>query len=97
MTIADKVPHLHPQVAMSVIDGEAVVVLPQAGQIEVLNEVGARVLQLVDGKRTIADIAEVIVREYNVEMEQATEDVEELIEGLVGDGALVLSADPGEL
>ena len=96
MAIADRVPRFHPQVAMSVIGGEAVLVLPQDGQIEVLNEVGARVLQLVDGKRTITDIAAVIVREYEVEVEQATQDVAQLVQGLVGDGALVLTGDPGE-
>ena len=37
----------HPGVVYQIVDGEAVVVLPQAGQIKVLNEVGTRIWSLL--------------------------------------------------
>ena len=90
MTIADKRPQLHPQVATRTIDGEAVVVLPREGQLEVLNETGTHVWELIDGTRTVREIAELIVGEYEVSFERAIVDVETLVGDLVRDSALVL-------
>jgi hypothetical protein len=95
MPIADEYPQLHPQVAGRIIDGEAVVVLPQEGQIEVLNEVGARIWELIDGLRSVRDIAQAIVDEYEVDMDCAVQDVKEFIQELVRDGAVVLAERPG--
>ena len=48
-----------------------------------LNEVGARVYDLVDGKRAVRDIIAAIVEEFDVSAEQAEGDVTQFIEQLV--------------
>jgi len=89
--LADKYPVLHPQVAARIIDGEAVIVLPESSQVNVLNEVGSRIWELIDGTRSIGEITEIIVAEYDVSAEQAERDVEEFIEELVENKMLVLA------
>ena len=91
MKLADKYPVLHPQVAARIIDGEAVIVLPQSGQVNVLNEVGSRIWELIDGTLSVGEITETIVAEYDVSAEQAERDVEEFIEELVENKMLVLA------
>ena len=47
-------------IAWRVIDGEALVVSPKDSLIYPLNDVGARIWELLDGKRTVSDIASII-------------------------------------
>lgn len=68
-------PTPHPSVVGRIIDDEAVLVLPEQGEVKVLNEVGARIWQLIDGSRTVEEIADVIYSEYEVDEEQARSDV----------------------
>jgi hypothetical protein len=48
-----------------------------------LNEVGARVYELIDGKRPVKDIVSAIVTEFEVTPETAEADVKEFIEQLL--------------
>ncbi len=48
-----------------------------------LNEVGARVYELVDGKRSVRDICAVIVDEFDASAEQAEADVSQFVEQLL--------------
>ena len=48
-----------------------------------LNEVGARVYELVDGERSVRDICTVIVEEFDVSAEKAEADVVEFLEQLI--------------
>jgi len=77
-------------VAGRVIEDEAVLVLPDSGQVLVLNQVGGRIWELADGTRTVAEIAKVIVDEYEVTEEQALADVQAFIEKLMEKQVLVL-------
>lgn len=54
---------------------EAVIVLPDKGQIKVFNEVGARIWSLIDGVRTIEDIIYIIVNEYQIPKKVAEKDI----------------------
>ncbi len=56
--------------------------------IFVLNDTAKRVWELVDGRRTLGEIASAIVSEYRVSNEQAHEDVREFVERL-REGGLV--------
>ena len=47
-----------------------------------LNEVAARVYELVDGRRAVRDICSVIVEEFDVSPEQAEADVSQFVEQL---------------
>lgn len=90
MKLTEKYPVLHPQVAARVIDGEAVIVLPESGQVNVLNEVGSSIWELIDGTRNVGEIMKIIVAEYDVTIEQAEGDVNEFIQELVENKMLVL-------
>lgn len=48
-----------------------------------LNEVGARVYELIDGERSLSAIADAIVSEFDVTPEQAQRDVSEFIDQLL--------------
>ena len=63
MDLANRFPAPHNQVAGRVIDGEAVLVLAESSKVQILNEVGARVWELADGTRSLAQIIDTIVGE----------------------------------
>jgi len=44
------------------------------GYVYTLNAVGGRILELIDGERSVADIAATVVQEYEVTTEQALAD-----------------------
>ena len=52
----DSIPQRSPTVVSRLLDEEAVLVHPVQGKVRVLNPVGARVWELVDGQRTLAAI-----------------------------------------
>ena len=89
-----QLPTLHPQVAASVVDGQAVIVMADSGQVTVLNEVGTRVWQLIDGKRSVDQIVQAIVAEYEVTPDVAWQDTEHFLERLVEVQAIILSDPP---
>jgi hypothetical protein len=74
MITLDMIPSPNPAVVSRVIKDEAVLVLPARGQVKVLNEVGARIWSLVDGKRTVGNIIATIEAEYAVSAEVALND-----------------------
>lgn len=48
------------------LEHEAVVVLPDRGEVKVLNEVGAQIWLLADGTRSVRDIVAALCAEYEV-------------------------------
>jgi len=74
--------------------GETVLVLPERGQVKVLNEVGARVWALVDGSRDIAAIIDAVCDEYEVERERAEADTLIFVADLEAKGLVSLAAVP---
>jgi hypothetical protein len=74
---------LDPQVATRIVDGSAVIVAADSGQVTVLNKVGTRVWELIDGTRNVGEIVRMIQSEYAVEPEQARQDVHALIQKLL--------------
>ena len=57
-----------------VLEREAVIVLPEKGEVKVLNDVGARIWALADGSRSVREIAAVIASNYEVSPAQAEAD-----------------------
>lgn len=84
----------HRQVAGRVIDDEAVLVLSETGDVQVLNETGARIWELADGTRTVDQIARAIADEYAVDFAQAAPDVLAFVQRLAAEQVLVLSDAP---
>lgn len=72
--------------------GDTVVLLtPDSGQYFTLNEVGGRIWELADGTRSVAEIAGVLVEEYDAPLEEIEADALEVLgelatERLVSDG-----------
>jgi len=85
------VPVLAPGVVGRIVNNEAVLVLTKQNRVEVLNEVGARIWSLVDGRHSVGAIAAQICIEYQVEQTEAERDTLELVASLVDRGAFVLS------
>jgi len=79
-----------PEAVSKIIGQEAVIILPAAGEVNILNEVGSRLWELVDGQRTIAELAVKICDEYAVTFEQAEEDALDFIQRMVERKLLVL-------
>jgi hypothetical protein len=73
---------------------EAVIVLPASGKIEVLNDVGARIWSLVDGRRSVRDIATLLSDEYQVDSALAEVDTLAFLEDLAGRGAISFRETP---
>ena len=91
MNLANTYPEPHPQTAGRVIDGEAVLILSDSAEINVLNPVGSRIFELIDGNKSIAQIVETIADEYNVPQDDAQQDTISFIEELVAHQVLVLT------
>ena len=81
------------------IAGETVIV-PVSGNVAglesvyTLNEVGSFVWQLIDGRSTAQAIAEAVGAEYDVTLDQAARDVDELLSTLEGKGLVRPSGEP---
>lgn len=84
----------HAQVAARVVDGEAIIVLADAGEVNVLNPVGTRIWELIDGTRSVQQIVNKIETEYNVTAQAARQDVEEFLQQLLQAQAVTLQARP---
>lgn len=79
--------------ASRVIEGKAVVITVDQNELHVLNGVGTRVWQLLDG-RELGSIVETIVSEFEVDAERAAGDVCRFVEQLFAVGAVQVKQAP---
>jgi len=84
-------PQREPAAAWRVIDGEAVMVLPATGKVHTLNEVGTRFWELVDGQRTLEQIAAALADEFDAPSERVEADCRAFVEELSARGLLVVA------
>ena len=73
------------------VNGEALIVLTQRRQLHRLNAVGTRVWECCDERR-VSDIVELIVNEFEVQLEAAQRDVCEFLDNLRQLGAVEIDA-----
>ena len=92
MLTIDSYPIPRPTVQGRLLENEAVVVLPEKGQVKVLNEVGARIWSLADGSRSVRDIAAMISTEFAVTPAEAEADTLAFIATLAAKDIVSLSA-----
>ena len=84
-----------------IIAGETIVV-PVRGRvgdldsIYTVNEIGTTIWELIDGKRSIGEIADAIGEAYEVAPEEARRDVEEFIGSLEAEGLIETVESPGD-
>ena len=50
--------------------------------IYTLNEVGSRIWELIDGRRSVQNIKEIIVDEFDIDEQTASQDIKEFLERL---------------
>lgn len=74
-------------------DHELAVILPTANAVRVLNEVGARIWALADG-RSLAQILDILVNEYDVERTQLQMDAVAFLSQLESRGLLEVESGP---
>jgi hypothetical protein len=83
-----QIPQHHPQVIWRVLDDGVVVVSPQQGQVRVLNPVGTTIWGLIDGRRTVTDLALALTEQYDVTLEEAGNDLHTFLAELTERGLL---------
>jgi Coenzyme PQQ synthesis protein D (PqqD) len=71
------------------LDGEAVLLDSRAGCSYNLNQVGTLIWKMLDGAHSLAEIAAAICASYEVEPEQALQDVMQLLDELDKNNLLV--------
>lgn len=75
------------------VGGETVLLHLDQGTYYGLNEVGGHIWRfLEDGKHTVAEIRDMLVKEYNIAAAEAESDVLALTQDLVGHGLLERSS-----
>jgi hypothetical protein len=71
------------KVPWRMIEGEAVLVKVDSGEVVHLNEVAAEIWRIIDGKKTISEIADHIHDHFEVNKEQAKKDTLEFIQSIL--------------
>jgi hypothetical protein len=91
-------PRRHPDTAFRQIgDGGGLVVLPGRAEVKVLNPVGIAVFSLLDGTRDLDTLAVAVAGEFEIEIDQAREDVVAFVAELQREGMLAdAAAAPNE-
>jgi coenzyme PQQ biosynthesis protein PqqD len=84
-----------PDVRYRAIDDETVVIRQEAAEALVLNEVAGRLLDLIDGRRTVAAIVAELQNEYDVAPETLAADVAAYLTELLESRLLIDSATVG--
>lgn len=74
LTLDSRIKHRAEVVAGTVGD-EAVLVTPSQARVRMLNESGSRLWALADGSRTLQEMADILVEEYEVTPDLAAGDV----------------------
>lgn len=91
-----RVPIHHPQTASRVFSGEAVIITPAENMVRMLNDVGSRVWELADGKRTVEEIAQALTEEFEVGLAEARASAAAFVDELVAKGLLTfVDEQPG--
>lgn len=73
---------LHPGSRFRRVGDEAVVVQQDAAEVLVLNEVGARILELVERRSTISEVLTILSAELDVGSVQLEQDVQQFLREL---------------
>ncbi|MDH3622976.1 MAG: PqqD family protein [Myxococcales bacterium] len=80
-----------PHARFRVLDGEGIFVLQKAGEVLVINQVGAFIVEQLQAERTLDDVVTAVTERYSVDRAQAQTDAGSLIEALLEAGALAAS------
>jgi hypothetical protein len=79
------------EVAWRLIDGEAVIITPSDSTMHSLNESGTRIWELINGNRTLGEVAEAVQVEFDVDADRARKDTLWFVECLAKKGLVEIS------
>ena len=91
MSILEKKPLKNEKYPFRIIDGQALIIDPSTNVIKLLNAVGTRIWDLIDGKRTGNEILQNIIDEYEVSSEIAKTDLVKFLQELLAGNIITLS------
>ena len=74
------------------LEHEAVVVLPDKGEVKVLNDVGAQIWTLADGSRTVREIIAAVCAEFEASPVVVEADTLEILAELQHKGLITIRA-----
>ena len=83
MLTLESIPIPNDNILSRIIDDEAVLILPEQGKVKVINEVGAAIWTLLDGKNSIQQIIEEICTQFDVDEATAEMDTLKFIGDLI--------------
>ena len=72
-------PTHHPRTASRLFSGEAVIITPRENKVRMLNPVGSRIWELVDGALTVDEIVATLVDEFDVDPAHAEQTTVEFL------------------
>lgn len=78
----EPLPKPHPRIAARVVDGETLILTPTDSVLHTLNPVATRVWQLLGEHRTLLELVDALVQEYDVDRATAEQDVRSLLADL---------------
>jgi len=82
---------IDPHARFRVMDDEGIFVLQEAGEVLVVNAVGAFVVEQLKDERSLDEVVLAITRRYAVDAERARDDATSLLDALLQAGAIVRS------
>lgn len=83
-----------PSVRFRVVEDQGLILRQDTSEVVVVNEVAARILQLLDGQRALREVAAILADEFAETPERLARDVETFVRELVDSGLVqVVSQD----
>ncbi len=82
-------PRVAPDLIWRLLDDNAVVVSPGAGEVRVLNQMGTVIWQLLVEENNTGDIENFLVTNYEVSQQQAKSDLQLFFDDLTERGILI--------
>jgi methyltransferase-like protein len=82
MLMIDWIPERSGELLSSATDDGTVIVSPEDGRLNVVNEVGAFIWNLIDGQNSIEAIIQQVVDNFDVSASQAQADVHAFVQAL---------------
>ena len=77
-----------PKIAWQIIEDETAIVTLHDTTLHILNSTGTRIWQLLDVKKSIAELVDAICEEYDVTRERAEKSIRRFVKELVLRGIL---------
>lgn len=93
MSILEKKPIKNEKYPFRTIDGQALIIDPSTNVIKLLNGVGTKIWELIDGERTGNEILQNILNEYEVNAEVAKSDLIKFLQELLAGSIITLQDD----